>query len=74
MAERIYFFSASGICILFFLSVIAPKQSENKFWKAVRKFRAGMDVFSYWFFNICGALTVVYLCFYFIKAFISKLL
>lgn len=72
MAERIYFFAASGICILFFISVFAPKQSEKKFWKIILKIRAGMDFVSYWIFNLCGAVTVVYICYYYIKDFLSR--
>lgn len=72
MVERIYFFTATGICILFFLSVLAPKQSEKRFWKIIRKIRAGMDFVSYWFFTICGVVTVVYVCFYYLKAFVTN--
>lgn len=48
------------IYVLFFLSVIAPTKSKRKFWLIIRKIRAGMDFVSYWFFNICAILTIVY--------------
>lgn len=72
MAEKIYLFVALSICILFLFSVFAPKQSERRFWKGILKIREGMDFVSYWIFNICGAVIVVYVCFYYIKAFLSR--
>lgn len=48
------------IFVLFFLSVIAPMKSQNKFWRLIHKIRDGMDFFSYWFFNICDILTIAY--------------
>ena len=48
------------ILILFFLSVIAPMQSQSKFWRMIHKFRAGMDLVVYWFFNLCAVLSILY--------------
>lgn len=74
MEERIYLIIASSICILFFISVFAPKDSEKKFWKIILKIRAGMDFVSYWIFNICGAATLVYIGYCCIRTIISKLM
>lgn len=72
MEDRIYFFTASGVCILFFLSVFAPKQSEKKFWKIILKIRAGMDVVSCWIFGLYGVAVAVYIGYCCIKDFINR--
>lgn len=48
------------IFILFLLSVIAPMQSQRKFWLMIHKFRAGLDCVVYWFFNVCAVLSILY--------------
>lgn len=58
-AKRIYHIDDSGPD-KFFLSAIAPVKSERKFWHIIHKIRAGMDFVSYWFFNICAILTIIY--------------
>lgn len=70
MEAKIYFVAATTICILFFLSVFAPKESESRFWKIILKIREGMDFASYWIFTICGVATVIYICFYYLKDFL----
>lgn len=60
MADKVIAVMLGVIFILFFLSVIAPVRSKNKFWCMIRKIRAGMDFASYWFFNICAILTIIY--------------
>lgn len=47
--------------VLVFLSFIAPAQSQRKFWIMIRKFRAGLDLVVYWFFNVCAILSILYL-------------
>lgn len=44
--------------LLFLLSAFAPMGSRNKFWVAIHKIRAGMDLFSYWFINVCILLII----------------
>lgn len=44
---------------LFLLSAFAPMRSQNKFWVAIHKIRAGMDFFSYWFINVCIIIVVI---------------
>lgn len=60
MADKIVAVMLIIVFILFFLSVIAPMKSERKFWRVIRKIRAGMDFVVYWFFNICAILTIIY--------------
>lgn len=60
MALKIAAFLFGIIFVLFLLSVIAPMQSQRKFWRMIHKFRAGMDFVVYWFFNICAALSILY--------------
>lgn len=48
------------ILIPFLLSVIAPMHSQRRFWRVIHKFRAGMDLIVYWFFNICAVLSILY--------------
>lgn len=49
------------ILILFLLSVFGPMHSKKKFWLAIYKIRKGMDLFSYWFFNVAAVITVVFI-------------
>lgn len=60
MALKIAAFLFGIIFVLFLLSVIAPMQSQRKFWRMIHKFRAGMDFVVYWFFNICAVLSILY--------------
>lgn len=60
MADKVVAVALVIIFVLFFLSVIAPMKSQNKFWRLIHKIRDGMDFVSYWFFNICAILTIVY--------------
>lgn len=52
-----------SIFILFLLSVIAPMESQGRFWRMIHKFRAGMDLAVYWFFNVCAILSILYAVF-----------
>lgn len=47
MAAKIAAVGFGIIFILFLLSVIAPIQSQRKFWRMIHKFRAGMDLIVY---------------------------
>lgn len=49
------------LLILFFLSVIAPMQSQKRFWIAIHRIRAVIDLVVYWFFNVCAVLSLSYL-------------
>lgn len=49
------------IFILFLLSVFGPMHSHKRFWIAIRKIRGVMDIGSYWFFNMCGIATILYI-------------
>lgn len=49
------------IFILFLLSVFGPMHSQKKFWIVIRKIRGIMDISSYWFFNLCGIATIIYI-------------
>lgn len=60
MSDKVIAVMLGIIFILFFLSVIAPVKSERKFWRVIHKIRAGMDFTSYWFFNLCAILTIIY--------------
>lgn len=60
MVGKIVAVTLGIIYVLFFLSVIAPVKSNRKFWHIIHKIRAGMDFASYWFFNICAILTIIY--------------
>lgn len=60
MAVKIAAVLFGSILVLFFLSVIAPMQSQRKFWRMIHRFRAGMDFVVYWFFNACAVLSVLY--------------
>lgn len=59
MGTKIFIIVMALIYIFFFLSVFGPMKSRKKFWIAVYKIRAGMDFFSYWFFNLCGMAAVL---------------
>lgn len=63
MAAKIAAVVFGIIFTLFLLSVIAPMQSQRKFWRMIHKFRAGMDLVVYWFFNVCAILTILYAVF-----------
>lgn len=67
MAEKVLAAFIIIIFILFFLSVFGPMHSEKKFWKAIYKIRAGMDLASYWFFNICGMATILVVVYFIFK-------
>lgn len=56
------------IYALFFLSVFGPLHSEKKFWKTIYKIRSGMDFISYWFFNICGIATILFILYHILRA------
>lgn len=60
--------------ILFFLSVIAPINTENRFWKAIHKIRLVMDMTSYWFFNLCGIAAIVYILIMIVRSYIRNML
>lgn len=64
MATKIFIVAFLTILILFLLSVFGPMHSEKKFWKAIYKVRAGMDLCSYWFFNLCGIATILYVAYF----------
>lgn len=49
------------IYLLFFLSVFAPMHSQKKFWVVIHRIRDGMDFICYWFFNLCGIATILYI-------------
>lgn len=49
------------IYVLFFLSVFGPMHSQKRVWIVIRRIRSGMDFCSYWFFNLCGIATVLYI-------------
>lgn len=72
MLEKIFILVFIIILILFFLSVFGPMHSEKKFWMAIYKIRAGMDFLSYWFFNICGIATILFVIFFIIKSIFGK--
>lgn len=48
------------ILSIFLLSVIAPKKSQNRFWRIIHKFRAGLDWASGWIFKIYLILLIIY--------------
>lgn len=60
------------IYTLFMLSVVAPMHSEKRFWKVIRKIRAGMDFASYWFYNLCAIGTVLFIAFFVIKGILKR--
>lgn len=62
------------IHILFFLSVFAPMHSQKKFWVVIHKIRAGMDVISYWFFNLCGIATILFILWMIVKGIRTNIL
>ena len=51
------------IFILFLLSVFGPMHSQKRFWVVIRRIRNIMDIGSYWFFNLCGIATILYVVF-----------
>lgn len=63
MADKVVAVVLVVIFILFLLSAIAPMRSQRKFWRIIHKFRAGMDLVVYWFFNVCAILTILYAVF-----------
>lgn len=65
MEMRLLLLFMLAIYIVVFLSAFGPKQSEKRFWKVIFRLRAGIDCFSRWFFNVCGAATLV-IAFYYI--------
>lgn len=65
MEMRILLIFMFAVYIVVFLSAFGPKQSEKRFWRTIYKMRAGIDFFSRWFFNVCGAATLV-IAFYYI--------
>lgn len=67
MATKIFIIIASIVCFFFFLSVVSPAKSEKKFWKIIYKIRAGMDFASYWFFNLCGIATILFILYFIVK-------
>lgn len=48
------------ILSMFLLSVIAPKESQNRFWHIVHKFRAGMDWTAVWIFKLYMIFLIIY--------------
>lgn len=46
---------------IFLLSVFGPMHSQKKFWLAIRRLRDIMDFGSYWFYNLCGIATILYI-------------
>lgn len=60
MGTKIFIAAGLIVYILFFLSVFGPMHSEKKFWGVVYKIRSGMDFVSYWFFNLCGIATIIF--------------
>lgn len=65
MGTKIFIALMVILFTLFFLSVFGPMHSKKKFWKAIYKIRNGMDLASYWFFNVCGIATIAVI-FYFV--------
>lgn len=72
MATKIFIVVCLILLTLFFLSVFGPMHSEKRFWKAIHKIRAGMDLFSYWFFNICGIATILFVIYFILKGIIKN--
>lgn len=72
MATKVFIAISIIIVTLFFLSVFGPMNSEKKFWKVIYKIRAGMDFASYWFFNICGIATILFVLFFICKGFLRS--
>lgn len=64
MEARIYAICVIIVSILVMLSAFGPRDSEKKFWKAIFKIRAGIDLCSRWFFNVCGVITLVIVFYY----------
>lgn len=49
------------VFIFFLLSVFGPMHSQKKFWIVVRRIRGVMDFGCYWFYNLCGIATILYI-------------
>ncbi len=60
------------VFIFFLLSVFGPMHSQKKFWVVIRKIRKGMDFGSYWFYNICAIVTVLYIVFMVVYGLVKK--
>ena len=45
--------------MIFFLSLFAPSQNEQRFWVIVRKLRNVLDLVCYWIFNLFAILAIL---------------
>lgn len=72
MVSRFLIAAVFIIYVLFLLSVIAPVRSQKRFWKAIYKIRAVMDLTSYWFFNLCGISAILYIVVMMIRGFLRN--
>lgn len=60
------------IYVLFLLSVFAPMHSQKKFWIVIYKIRGIMDLVVYWFFNLCGIGTILFIVCMVIRALLKS--